>query len=55
MEHDGRDHLTPERARRDLNRQAYVTREGWTVVRFPASVVLHEPWRVATRMRWLLR
>jgi very-short-patch-repair endonuclease len=51
VEHDGRDHLTPERARRDLNRQAYLTRAGWTVLRFPASVVLGAPWRIAAEPR----
>ena len=54
VEHDGRDHLTPERARRDLSRQAYPTREGWTVVRFPASTVLGEPWRIGADVRRLL-
>jgi len=54
VEHDGRDHLTPERARRDLSRQAYLTREGWTVVRFPASTVLGEPWRIGADVRRLL-
>jgi very-short-patch-repair endonuclease len=54
IEHDGRHHLTPERARRDLNRQAYVTRAGWTVVRFPAAVVLHERWKIGADVRWLL-
>jgi very-short-patch-repair endonuclease len=55
VEYDGREHLTPERARRDLRRQAYLTAAGWTVLRFPASVVLHEPWKIAADVRWLLR
>jgi very-short-patch-repair endonuclease len=54
VEYDGREHLTPARARRDLERQAYVTRAGWTVVRFPASVVLGEPWRIGWEVRSLL-
>lgn len=54
LEYDGRTHLTPERARRDLNRQAYVTREGWTVIRFPASVVLYETWKIPRDVRRLL-
>ncbi len=54
VEYDGREHLTPERARRDLNRQAYLTRAGWTVVRFPASVVLGETWRIAAAIRRLI-
>lgn len=55
LEYDGRDHLTPHRARRDLDRQAYLTAAGWTVVRFAASVVLHETWKIASDVRWLLR
>jgi very-short-patch-repair endonuclease len=54
VEHDGREHLTPERARHDLNRQAYVTRAGWTVVRFSAAVVLGQPWRIGWEVRSLL-
>ncbi len=54
VEYDGRQHLTPERARHDLTRQAYVTRLGWTVLRFPASVVLGETWQIAAEVRsWL--
>jgi very-short-patch-repair endonuclease len=55
LEYDGREHLVPERARRDLDRQAYLTRQGWTVVRFSAAVVLHETWQIAPRVRRLLR
>jgi very-short-patch-repair endonuclease len=51
VEHDGREHLRPERARSDLNRQAYVTRAGWTVVRFSAAVVLGAPWRIGWEVR----
>jgi very-short-patch-repair endonuclease len=54
LEYDGREHLTPERARRDLNRQAYITREGWTVVRFPASVVLYETWKIPRDVRRMI-
>jgi hypothetical protein len=43
IEYDGREHLTPERARRDLARQAYLTRAGWEVLRFPAVTVLRYP------------
>jgi very-short-patch-repair endonuclease len=55
VEHDGREHLTPERARRDLERQAYVTRAGWTVVRFSAAVVLRESRRIGWEVRRVLR
>jgi hypothetical protein len=51
VEHDGREHLTPERARRDLRRQAALTAAGWTVLRFPAREVLDRPWWVAREVR----
>ena len=51
IEYDGREHLTLERARRDLDRQAYITAAGWTkVLRFPAAEV-HRPAIVAHRVR----
>ena len=55
VEYDGREHLIPARARRDLRRQAYLTAAGWTVLRFPASVVLYEPWKIAADVGWVLR
>lgn len=51
VEYDGREHLTPERARRDLERQAFPTAAGWTVLRFRAADVLHRPWVVAAAVR----
>lgn len=39
IEYDGREHLTPERARRDLRREAFLTAAGWTVLRIPAATV----------------
>ncbi len=54
IEYDGRDHLTPDRARRDLDRQAYLTRTGWTVLRFGAGDVLHRPRRIADTVRFHL-
>lgn len=51
IEYDGREHLTPERARRDLARQAHLTRAGWDVLRFAASDVLNRPWWVAAQVR----
>jgi len=51
IEYDGRDHLTPERALRDLDRQAYLTAAGWTkVLRFRAAEV-YRPEVVAARVR----
>jgi very-short-patch-repair endonuclease len=55
IEYDGRDHLTPQRALRDLDRQARLTAAGWTVLRFGASDVLNRPWRVARSVRDHLR
>lgn len=55
IEYDGREHLKPARARRDLRRQAYLTAEGWTVLRFSAAVVLYEPWKITADLGWLLR
>lgn len=55
VEYDGREHLKPARARHDLRRQAYLTGAGWTVVRFAASVVLYEPWKIPADLKWLLR
>lgn len=50
IEYDGREHLTQERAARDLDRQAYVTAAGWTkVLRFGKGPVLHR--EVAAQVR----
>lgn len=51
IEYDGRDHLTQERALRDLDRQAFLSRAGWDVVRFRAGDVLYRPWSVAAKVR----
>jgi very-short-patch-repair endonuclease len=48
LEYDGQHHLTSARAIRDLTRQAYLTAEGWEVLRFPAREVFR-PWLVAGR------
>ncbi len=55
VEYDGRHHLTPERARRDLARQDFLSANGWLVVRPPAELVLHRPEEVAARVRSALR
>lgn len=54
IEHDGRDHLTPTRARRDLDRQAYFTALAWTITRIPPYDTLHRPDRVAAQVRTAL-
>jgi very-short-patch-repair endonuclease len=50
LEYDGRHHLTPERARRDLARQAYLSGAGWEVLRFSSREVFR-PRLVAGRTR----
>ncbi|MFC4942790.1 endonuclease domain-containing protein [Pseudonocardia sp. GCM10023141] len=50
IEYDGREHLTPERALHDLTRQAYLTRDGWHLLRFPAAEVFR-PAQLAARVR----
>jgi len=51
VEYDGGEHRAPERALRDLERQARLTSLGWRVLRFRAYDVLRRPWRVASAVR----
>jgi very-short-patch-repair endonuclease len=51
LEYDGDAHRTQERAMRDLDRQAYLTANRWTVLRFTAVQVLCRPWEVAAKVR----
>jgi very-short-patch-repair endonuclease len=51
VEYDGREHLVPERALRDLDRQAWLSTAGWNVLRFRAYDVMCRPWHVASRVR----
>jgi very-short-patch-repair endonuclease len=46
IEYDGAHHRHPERARRDLVREADLAAAGWTVFRFDAATVLSAPWRI---------
>lgn len=55
VEYDGREHLTPERARRDLDRQAFLTAAGWRVLRFRAATVLGEPAAIPRAVHRYLR
>ncbi|MHA6619637.1 endonuclease domain-containing protein [Pseudonocardia sp. DLS-67] len=55
VEYDGRDHLDPDRALRDLHRATYLGRCGWIVLRFRAAVVLGRPWWMASVVRDALR
>jgi very-short-patch-repair endonuclease len=51
IEYDGREHLTAERARRDLRREADLVRAGWLVLRFTAAEVVHRPRWMASEVR----
>jgi very-short-patch-repair endonuclease len=51
IEYDGEAHRLQERALRDLDRQAYLTDAGWTVLRFTAAQVIRRPAWVAARVR----
>jgi len=50
IEYDGEEHLTPERARRDLERQHCLSTLGWTLIRPRAVPVLHQPRLVAVQV-----
>ncbi|MDQ4117775.1 MAG: DUF559 domain-containing protein [Actinomycetota bacterium] len=54
VEYDGEHHRTAERARYDLERQAFVDARGWTIVRPPDHQVLGAPDAVADRVRHAL-
>jgi hypothetical protein len=47
IEYDGREHLSPDRARRDLAREGYLGRRGWDVLRFAAREVYRPGWVAA--------
>jgi very-short-patch-repair endonuclease len=51
IEYDGEAHRLQERALHDLDRQAYLTDAGWTVLRFTAAQVMRRPAWVAARVR----
>ncbi len=51
VEYNGRDHLNPDRALRDLRREAYLTAAGWVVLRFDAYQVHHRPDLLAHQVR----
>lgn len=51
IEYDGAEHREADRARQDLEREAVLTRLGWTVLRFDARTVLGDPARVAATVR----
>lgn len=43
VEHNGRRHLDPEQALRDLAREAALAAAGWKIIRFSARIVLGNP------------
>ena len=47
IEYDGGCHLSPEQARADLARQAFLVRRGWEILRPLAEHVLHRPAHLA--------
>lgn len=52
IEYDGREHLSQERAMRDLDRQAYLTAAGWRkIFRFRAGTVLGHPTAIPAAVR----
>lgn len=51
IEYDGDEHRTQTRARRDLEREAALVRLGWTVLRFDARTVLHDPDEIVRTVR----
>jgi very-short-patch-repair endonuclease len=55
VEYDGAEHREQRRARRDLERRAYLTARGWRVLRFDADVVLRAPHVIATTVDRELR
>jgi hypothetical protein len=51
VEYDGAEHREPGRARRDLEREAVLTRLGWTILRFDAATVMRHPARMVAAVR----
>ena len=47
IEYDGREHLDPDRALRDLAREGYLGQRGWDVLRLPAREVYRPGWVAA--------
>jgi hypothetical protein len=51
IEYNGAEHLRPDRALRDLEREQLLVREGWRILRFRAVTALHHPRTIAARVR----
>jgi hypothetical protein len=50
FEYDGEEHLTPDRAAADLEREQLLAAAGWRIVRFRAATVLRHPAQIAARV-----
>ncbi|HYH29275.1 MAG TPA: DUF559 domain-containing protein [Pseudonocardia sp.] len=55
IEYNGADHLRPDRALRDLEREQLLVAAGWRIIRFGAVTALHHPRTIAARVRHELR
>jgi hypothetical protein len=55
IEYNGADHLRPDRALRDLEREQLLVAAGWRIVRFGAVTALYHPRTIAARVRHELR
>ncbi len=55
VEYDGRLHRSQQRAMRDLEREALLAAEGWTIIRFDAITVLYHPRTMVTKIHRELR
>jgi uncharacterized protein DUF559 len=55
IEYNGADHLQPDRALRDLEREQLLVAAGWRIIRFGAVTALYHPRTIAARVRQELR
>jgi hypothetical protein len=55
IEYNGADHLRPDRALRDLEREQLLVAAGWRIIRFGAVTALYYPRTIAARVRQELR
>jgi very-short-patch-repair endonuclease len=51
IEYNGAEHLRPDRALRDLEREQLLVAAGWRILRFRAASALHHPRTIAARVR----
>jgi hypothetical protein len=55
VEYNGADHLRPDRALRDLEREQLLVAAGWRIIRFDAVTAMYYPRTIAARVRQELR